>query len=213
MILQGVNGLVGTKRELSGEDYLKSKGDLAELKFYLKAHELGFVAAKPFGDNAHYDFIVDFNGRLSRVQVRSCHTPVQHKDGSISYHISATHSCKMRKAIYSAKDTDFLVALLLPDEKWFVIPAKDIDKSTIHINLSNGSSQWIKYLDAWNLMSRIPRATPKPYFRKDRGAWVIRVRVDEPNGIKDKWISNHNGCPFLTKESAEEAILEIWPNL
>jgi hypothetical protein len=49
----------------------KAKGDLAELAFLHKAASLGFGVAKPYGDNEHYDFILDSGERFWRVQVRS----------------------------------------------------------------------------------------------------------------------------------------------
>ena len=49
----------------------KAKGDVVELGFAHKAASLGFGAAKPYGDNERYDFILDSGERFWRVQVRS----------------------------------------------------------------------------------------------------------------------------------------------
>ena len=49
----------------------KELGDYAELKFQLLAFEKGFIVSKPYGDNSRYDFIVDFDGILARIQVRA----------------------------------------------------------------------------------------------------------------------------------------------
>ena len=46
-------------------------GEQAECAFMKAAMDRGLVVSKPFGDSARYDFIVDADGRLSRVQVKS----------------------------------------------------------------------------------------------------------------------------------------------
>ena len=49
----------------------KRQGELSELAFVYKAASLGFIVAKPYGDNERYDFVVDSGQRLWRVQVKS----------------------------------------------------------------------------------------------------------------------------------------------
>ena len=49
----------------------KAIGDLAELKVACDLTEKGYVVSKPIGDNAPYDMIVDFDGKLKRVQVKA----------------------------------------------------------------------------------------------------------------------------------------------
>ncbi len=46
------------------------KGDVAELAVATRYLELGYWVSKPFGDDAPYDLIVDFNGELKRIQVK-----------------------------------------------------------------------------------------------------------------------------------------------
>ena len=49
----------------------KRLGERAEAAFLAKASGLGFGAAKPWGDSDRYDFILDADGRLKKVQVKS----------------------------------------------------------------------------------------------------------------------------------------------
>lgn len=44
---------------------------MAEMQFILDATRKGFGVAKPYGDNEHYDVVVDSGGKLWRVQVKS----------------------------------------------------------------------------------------------------------------------------------------------
>jgi hypothetical protein len=48
----------------------KLRGEWAELRFRLRAAELGLILARPCGDNAPYDFVVDHHGHFLRVQVK-----------------------------------------------------------------------------------------------------------------------------------------------
>ena len=50
---------------------LREKGDIAELKFLLKATENNLIVSKRLMGLLHYDFIVDYFGELSRVQVKA----------------------------------------------------------------------------------------------------------------------------------------------
>ncbi len=49
----------------------KLKGDIAEQAAILRLLELGWGVAKPLGDRLPYDLIVDINGKLIRLQVKS----------------------------------------------------------------------------------------------------------------------------------------------
>jgi hypothetical protein len=46
----------------------KLRGEWAELRFQLRAMELGFILTKPCGDNAPYDFAADHHGHFLRIQ-------------------------------------------------------------------------------------------------------------------------------------------------
>ena len=53
----------------------KLQGEWAETRFLSEALRRGLQVAKPYGDSARYDFIVDSSGHLSRVQVKSVSRP------------------------------------------------------------------------------------------------------------------------------------------
>jgi hypothetical protein len=57
----------------------KRRWELAEAAFLLKAQNMGFRVARPWGDSDRYDFILDSGGRLWRVQLES--TEVLHLRG------------------------------------------------------------------------------------------------------------------------------------
>ena len=49
----------------------KQRGELAEMRFMLKAAGLGFGVAKPWGDSERYDFVLDSGKGFLRIQVKS----------------------------------------------------------------------------------------------------------------------------------------------
>jgi hypothetical protein len=47
----------------------KMRGEWVELKFMLRAIELGLHLSKPWGEVRPYDFVIECRGRFVRVQV------------------------------------------------------------------------------------------------------------------------------------------------
>ena len=50
----------------------KEKGNLTELQCLTAFYELGYKACIPYGENCRYDFILDVDGILLRIQVKTC---------------------------------------------------------------------------------------------------------------------------------------------
>ncbi len=94
----------------------KRRGEMAEAAFLHKASRLGFGVAKPWGDSDPYDLIVDSGRSLWRVQVKSAYRC--DKYGGYTFH---AHGNEYRRA-YSWKDIDVLVAYIVPEDLWYVVP-------------------------------------------------------------------------------------------
>ena len=56
------------------EWYTKRKGEIAELIFVIKASSMGFAVSKPYGDSEAYDLVIEDDGKLLRIQVKSAFT-------------------------------------------------------------------------------------------------------------------------------------------
>src|SRR5438445_11724347 len=48
----------------------KRAGEISEAAFVLRAHSLGFLVAKPWGDSEKYDFVLDAGSKLWRVELK-----------------------------------------------------------------------------------------------------------------------------------------------
>jgi PD-(D/E)XK endonuclease len=134
---------------------------MGELIFVVKATSMGFVVSKPYCDTEPYDLVIEENGRLLRIQVKSVFT-TSHWGYSISVHRhSKTHGRPMIQ--YSPEEIDFIAAYVVPHDVWYIVPVFEI-VSRAHIRLypegakRNDGALFEKYREAWDLL-RLGRAT------------------------------------------------------
>ena len=123
----------------------KRQGELVELAFLLKVSALGFIVSKPYGDSAHYDFIVD-GGRPWRVQVKSVR--VAHRG---AYRICSGSGARSKTA-YTARDIDFLVACIVPLDAWYVIPVEAFTPVKTIAMRPGSRRRFELFLEAWRLL-------------------------------------------------------------
>ncbi|MBV8051498.1 MAG: hypothetical protein JOZ80_09940 [Acidobacteriaceae bacterium] len=94
----------------------KRKGEVAEAAFLSKATELGFDVAKPWGDSSPFDFIVCTGLRCWRVQVKAAW---QRRGKRFEVRCSGN-----RHITYTKDEIDFLVAYIVPEKLWYVVPVE-----------------------------------------------------------------------------------------
>jgi hypothetical protein len=128
----------------------KRRGELAELNFMHKAASLGFGVAKPYGDSCRYDFILDSGERLWRVQVKSTYST-----GTKGYRINAYGSTNSGFFSYTPEEIDILVAYVVQENAWYVIPVKSfVPYRSLRLHPSGDKSgPYEKYREAWGLMT------------------------------------------------------------
>jgi hypothetical protein len=126
----------------------KARGELAEARFVAKALSLGFSVSRPFGDNQPYDFILEYNRRLTRVQVKSAWKPFRKR----VYQVMTATGRRTRRGLrpYAPDDLDFIIVYIAPGDSWFVIPIYEL-RNTIHFFLSP-RSPLARYKDRWDLL-------------------------------------------------------------
>jgi hypothetical protein len=121
---------------------VKRRGEIAELAFLLKATSLGFGVAKPWGDSDRFDFILHCPGHLWRVQVKSAWAgpPYRIKTSGV------------RNVAYTAHEIDFIVAYIIPEDLWYVVPIADLGlRKGLSLTPYAVNSKTEKYCDAWSL--------------------------------------------------------------
>jgi hypothetical protein len=133
---------------------------IAELIFVVKAASLGFAVLKPYGDSEPYDIVVEENGRLLRIQVKSVFTT-----NRWGYSIAvARHAYRRPMVQYSAQEIDFIAAYVVPHDVWYIAPVSEIGSRTnIRLypegSIRHGGAHFEKYREAWDLL-RLGAARP-----------------------------------------------------
>lgn len=122
----------------------KVLGELAEARFVAQAMAHGLRVAKPFGESAPYDFIVERKGRMRRVQLKSA--AAMRADGVYHLRTSVGH-----RRPYTRGDTDFLVLYIFPREAWYVVPVGACRVMTVNVRCA-GRGRLERYREAWELL-------------------------------------------------------------
>jgi hypothetical protein len=128
----------------------KKRGELSELAFVYKAASMGFAVAKPYGDSDRFDFIVHSRHHFWRVQVRST-SSLQYG----AYQLSAHTKSNGHAMPYTADEIDFLVAHVVPEDAWYVIPVQAFTpRKTLQLfpQRSARPGRYGKYREAWCLL-------------------------------------------------------------
>jgi len=133
----------------------KRAGEISEAAFVLRAHSLGFLVAKPWGDSEKYDFVLDAGSKLWRVQLKS--TEVVHARG---YEIQPIYSVYGKgKAGYTADEIDALVVHIQPCDVWYVIPVEAFagcKNLRFYPDVECKCARWESYREAWHLLRGRP---------------------------------------------------------
>ena len=105
-------------------------GDVAELKLMALMMELGYMACKPMTHHSRYDLIVDMDGCLIRIQVKSTNYKVKSKKDNA--YVCHAYSQK-KKNRYQTTEVDYM-AIHVPDfDAWYIIPMEEIASENIKV--------------------------------------------------------------------------------
>ena len=128
----------------------KELGEIAEAEFLRTVLRKRIAVSKPWGENRGYDFILDDEGRLNRVQVKAAFRGEQERGYSLRTYRSS-------KRCYTAKDIDVLVGYVDPGRVWYLFPVRVIKKLR-SLKLFPGSkgkrSKHEKWREAWWVVKR-----------------------------------------------------------
>ncbi|MGC2060912.1 MAG: group I intron-associated PD-(D/E)XK endonuclease [Candidatus Sulfotelmatobacter sp.] len=122
----------------------KRRGEWAEMVFAGRALREGLRLARPWGESSGYDFVVDQDGRMVRVQVKS----TIFKEGT-------GYSCSMKdsKGPYKKNSFEFVAAYVIPEDVWFIIPEKKVRGLwSVGLYPKLKGAKYGEYLEAWDLL-------------------------------------------------------------
>jgi PD-(D/E)XK endonuclease len=124
----------------------KQRGEWAEMRFMARAAEHGLTVTKPFGDCCRYDFVVEYNGCLLRVQVKAT-TSKQY----------GSYACNLRTGrgrMYAENEIDFLAAYVIPLDVWYIFPAEVAInyRSLVILSPHLENARHARFREAWHLL-------------------------------------------------------------
>ena len=150
----------------------KKRGQWAELRFMAKAMELGYQIAKPLGDTAQYDAVLEVRGHFVSVQIKSTYFQAGNlKPGNFVaslYHVNGPN----RR--YEREDFDFLAVYCIPTDVWYIIPsAVASEKHAIRVCPGDELNQFEHYREAL-----VPPRRPRPLSAPASAAFNIYAIVE-----------------------------------
>lgn len=97
----------------------KALGAQTELQCLTYLHGLGYDISIPWGDNARYDFVLDVNHKLYKIQVKTSHMI---EEGVYKFQTRSTYinSKGNRSEGYTKDDVDFFATFI--DNQCFLVP-------------------------------------------------------------------------------------------
>ena len=115
------------------------------MRFMARVSELGMTVTRPWGDSLHYDVVLESEGCWLRVQVKSSTCKRNN-----SYYINLHGS----KHYYTTDDFDFIAALIIPLDVWYIIPAEAALRGQDKLCMTPGSpkTRYAPYHEAWHLL-------------------------------------------------------------
>lgn len=110
----------------------KDKGNIGESIVLAEFIKRGIQVSIPFGDNARYDLIADFNGKLNRIQIKYCGNYNEINQSWICPCASSTnHTTNKHRTTYE-NDVDYMAFYLAQIDTVLLVSITElIGKKTI----------------------------------------------------------------------------------
>ena len=135
----------------------KQKGNLTELQCLAAFTELGYIVSIPYGDCAKYDFIVEIDNKLYKIQ---CKTSSIQDDGVYKIATRSTQvgttSTKVRT--YTEDDIDFFATII--KGKCYLVPVSEASGKTKTLRFTppkNGQKEGITFAKDYELVSQLEK--------------------------------------------------------
>ena len=125
---------------------VKRKGILTEEYLKLWFLRKGYSVSAPIGDDDRYDFILDLDGKLLKIQCKTSNLTrtvdsLNFASASIRYNSTGTHREK-----YSSNDVDYFCTCHPETEQVYLIPIEEISGSEVNLHFNPPkSNNWKNY--------------------------------------------------------------------
>ena len=99
----------------------KDKGNIGEAIVLAEFTKRKIQVAIPFGDNARYDLIAEFNGKLNKIQVKYCGQITENNSFICPCASSTNHTTNKHLSTYD-NDVDYMAFYLASIDKLLLVP-------------------------------------------------------------------------------------------
>lgn len=135
----------------------KQKGNLTELQCLTACSELGLTVSIPYGDCAKYDFVLDFNGKLYKIQ---CKTSSLKDNGVYKFATRSTQvgTTSTNVRTYTKDDIDFFATYI--EGKCYLVPVEQAsgkEKTLRFVPPKNGQKEGISFAKDYELQSQLEK--------------------------------------------------------
>lgn len=138
----------------------KDKGNISEAFFLANMLQNECIVSKPFGDNARYDFIVDYNHKLFKFQVKYCDYKTENNSILCPCSSSTNHTTNKKLKSYK-NDVDYMAFFLKEYNEIIIIPIEEIqDQQSITLRktrTNNHQEKGVHYIEDYSLISFLKR--------------------------------------------------------
>ncbi len=135
----------------------KARGEWGESVFMVRAVEQGLPVSRPWGDSNSFDFVVGKPGRFVSVQVKS--TTVKNGGGYVC-------AVRQNNAKYARGAFDYVAAYVIPEDVWYINPAKKLaGQGNVTLCSNSKEANFEEYREAWHVLREaagMEEETPTP---------------------------------------------------
>ena len=145
----------------------KLKGDIAEQAFVLQSLKNGWGVSIPVGDRLSYDLILDVNGALIKIQVKSAWYDANRKNYVVDNRRTKTNRRNMVRTPYNVSDFDFAALYISDLDVFYIMPCEVFISYGSEIHLVETAKRQRKpksaiYRDAWKIIEQRAASVETP---------------------------------------------------
>ena len=104
----------------------KDKGNIGEALALAEFIKYGIAVSIPYGDNARYDLVADFNVKLNKIQVKYCNQKISENNSIVCPCASSTNHTTNKHYITYENDIDYFVFYLAEWNELLLVPIEKI---------------------------------------------------------------------------------------
>lgn len=139
----------------------KQKGILTETQCLAEFSKLGLTVSIPYGDSARYDFILDYNNKLYRIQ---CKTSNEIGDGVYIFSCRSTtgNTSTVKRRSYDETQIDFFATIV--ENECYLIPVQEtgsVSKTLRFKPVKTGQVKGITYAQDYALKIQLGKIKAK----------------------------------------------------